>query len=131
MANFSTLDVLIIDDDKNICSIMKEYLEEMNVFRLIVVANDGMLASSKLQNQRFGLIILDMSMPKKSGYDLIKDFEPPSLNKKENVVVISGTLDRDLIAKIIQRGVKNFLVKPFDEASFKDKISKMLALPAN
>lgn len=126
MANNSTIDVLIVDDDKNICAIMKEYLEEMNCFRLIVEAHDGSLASSKLQNQKFGLIILDMNMPKKSGLDLIRDLEPPSENKKDNVLVISGTLDRDLIARVIQRGVKNFLVKPFDEASFKDKVSKMI-----
>lgn len=127
MVNSSVIDVLIVDDDKNICAIMKEYLEEMNCFRLIVEANDGNLASSKLQNQKFGLIILDMNMPKKSGFDLIKEFEAPSENKKENVLIISGTLDRDLIARVIQRGVKNFLVKPFDEAAFKDKVSKMIA----
>jgi response regulator of citrate/malate metabolism len=127
MASLSNIDVLIVDDDKNICAIMKEYLEEMGTFRLIVEAHDGSVASSKLQNQKFGLIILDMNMPKKSGFDLIKDFEPPCVNKKDNVLVISGTLDRDLIARIIQRGVKNFLVKPFDEESFKDKVTKMIA----
>jgi response regulator of citrate/malate metabolism len=127
MVNLSNIDVLIVDDDKNICAIMKEYLEEMHAFRLIVEAHDGSIASSKLQNQKFGLIILDMNMPKKSGFDLIKDFEPPCVNKKDNVLVISGTLDRDLIARIIQRGVKNFLVKPFDEESFKDKVTKMIA----
>jgi response regulator of citrate/malate metabolism len=127
MASSSNIDVLIVDDDKNICAIMKEYLEEMGTFRLIVEAHDGSIASSKLQNQKFGLIILDMNMPKKSGFDLIKDFEPPCVNKKDNVLVISGTLDRDLIARVIQRGVKNFLVKPFDEESFKDKVTKMIA----
>jgi response regulator of citrate/malate metabolism len=127
MVHPSTIDVLIVDDDKEICVIYREYLESMKCFRLIVEANDGSVATQKLQNQKFGLIILDMNMPKKSGFDLIKEFEGPSANKKEHVLVISGTLDRDLIAKIIQRGVKNFLVKPFDEASFKDKIAKMIA----
>jgi response regulator of citrate/malate metabolism len=129
MTNFNLVDVLIIDDDKNICSIIKEYLNEMKLFRLIVEAHDGSVATQKLQNQKFGLIILDMNMPKKSGFDLIKEFEgsSTSVNKKENVLVISGTLDRDLIAKVIQRGVKNFLVKPFDEESFKEKVHKMVA----
>ncbi len=127
MATLGTIDVLIIDDDKNICSIIKEYLTEMNCFRLIVEAHDGSVATQKLQNQKFGLIILDMNMPKKSGLDLVKDLESTSANKKDNVLVISGTLDRDLIAKTIQRGVKNFLVKPFDEEGFKDRVKKMIS----
>lgn len=128
MGSLSTIDVLIIDDDKNIRAIIKEYLEEMGSFRLIVEAHDGFVATSKLQNQKFGLIILDMNMPKKSGFDLIKEFEAgASENKKDNILVISGTLDRDLIARVIQRGVKNFIVKPFDEETFKDKVSKMIA----
>jgi response regulator of citrate/malate metabolism len=125
----NTVDVLIIDDDKDICAIMKEYLSDMKCFRLIVAAHDGSVATQKLQNQKFGLIILDMNMPKKSGFDLLKEFEGTShsTNKKENVLVISGTLDRDLISKVIQRGVKNFLVKPFDEAGFKERVNKMVA----
>lgn len=126
MTNFSTIDVLIIDDDKQLCAVLKQYLEDMQRFRKIVEAHDGTVATQKLQNQAFGLILLDMNMPKKSGFDLIKEFDGASLNKKDNVLVISGTLDRDLIARIIQRGVKNFLVKPFDEQSFKEKVAKLL-----
>jgi response regulator of citrate/malate metabolism len=132
MGNPSTIDALIVDDDKNICAIIKEYLESMRCFRLIVTANDGSIATQKLQNQSFALIILDMNMPKKSGVDLLKEFDGTSStsNKIENILVISGTLDRDLIARVIQRGVKNFLVKPFDEASFKDKVSKIIGVKA-
>lgn len=133
MANLSTIDVLIIEDDPDISAIAKEYLESMNCFRHIIEANDGMIATQKLQKQKFGLIILDMNMPKKNGLDLISEFEPApgtstaAMNKKENVLVISGTLDRGLIAKVIQRGVKNFLIKPYDELAFKEKVSKMIA----
>ena len=128
MNNLSQSDVLIIEDDIELCGVLKQYLEEMQTFRKVVEAHDGLVATQKLQNQTFALIILDMNMPKRSGFDLIKEFEGAAINKKDHVLVVSGTLDRDLIARIIQRGVKNFLVKPFDEQSFKDKVSKMLSL---
>ena len=68
-----------------------------------------------LGNQKFAIILLDVSMPKKTGYDLIGDISQSALNSIDSILIVSGTLEKDLIAKILQSGVKNFMVKPFDE----------------
>ncbi len=119
-------DVLICDDDKAICEILREYCEHMGCFKNIVFAHDGITATQKLRNQKFALICLDISMPKKTGYDLIGEFDANSINIKDNILVVSGTLEKDLIAKIIQGGVKNFMVKPFDEKQFQEKVLRIL-----
>lgn len=119
-------DVLICDDDKNICEILKVYCEHMGCFKSIVFAHDGITATQKLRNQKFALICLDINMPKKNGYDLLGDIEVGGHNTKESVLIVSGTLEKDLIAKIIASGVKHFMVKPFDEQNFQDKVLKIL-----
>jgi response regulator of citrate/malate metabolism len=119
-------DVLIVDDDKNICEILREYCHNMGCFKNIVFAHDGIMATQKLRNQKFAIILLDLNMPKKSGFDILSEFGQDSLNQKENILVVSGTLEKDLIAKIISRGVKTFLVKPFDETAFQDRVLKIL-----
>lgn len=119
-------DVLIVDDDKNICEILREYCHNMGCFKGIVFAHDGIMATQKLRNQKFSLILLDMNMPKKSGYDILGEFDSETLNQKENILIVSGTLEKELIAKILSRGVKTFLVKPFDEPTFQDRVLKIL-----
>lgn len=119
-------DVLICDDDKNICEILKVYCENMGCFKNIVMSHDGITATQKLRNQKFSLILLDITMPKKSGYDLIGDVEVGGINSKDNILIVSGTLEKDLIAKILSSGVKNFMVKPFDEKQFQEKVLKIL-----
>lgn len=119
-------DVLIVDDDKNICEILREYCHNMGCFKNIVFAHDGIMATQKLRNQKFAIILLDLNMPKKSGFDILSEFGQDSLNQKENILVVSGSLEKDLIAKIISRGVKTFLVKPFDETAFQDRVLKIL-----
>lgn len=123
-------DVLIIDDDKNICEVLKAYCENMGCFKNILIANDGLMASHKLRNQRFSLILLDMNLPKKSGMDLINEFTDSDLNQKDSIIVVSGTLEKEIIAKVIGSGVKNFLIKPIDEATFQAKVLKVLNIPA-
>ena len=120
-------DVLIVDDDKAICEILKEYCVHMGCFKNIVIANDGITAAQKLRNQRFAIVLLDINMPKKNGIELLAEFDGDAINSKDSVLVVSGTLEKDVIARIIQRGVKNFLVKPFDEPAFQDKVLKVLS----
>ena len=121
-------DVLICDDDKGICEILKVYCENIGCFKNIVFAHDGITATQKLRNQKFALICLDINMPKKTGYDLLGDIEIGNVNTKDSILIVSGTLEKELIAKIIQSGVKNFMVKPFDEQSFQDKVLKILGM---
>lgn len=119
-------DVLIVDDDKNICEILKEYCLKMGCFKNVVTANDGIMATQKLRNQKFSLVLLDINIPKKSGIDLLSEFEVGSINTKESILIVSGTLEKDVIAKILGSGIKNFLVKPFDEKNFQEKVIKIL-----
>lgn len=122
----SQRDVLICDDDKGICEILKVYCENMGCFKNIVFAHDGITATQKLRNQKFTLICLDISMPKKTGFDLLGDIAIGSINTKESILIVSGTLEKDLIARIIENGVKHFMVKPFEEKNFQEKVLKIL-----
>jgi response regulator of citrate/malate metabolism len=101
----------------------------MGCFKNVVMAHDGIMATQKLRNQKFALILLDLTMPKKSGADLLTEFGTESLNQKESVLIVSGTLEKDLIAKILALGVKTFLVKPFDEDTFQERVLKILSTP--
>lgn len=123
-------DVLIVDDEKGICEVLKQYCENLGCFRHIILANDGAIASNKLRNQKFALILIDLKMPKKSGLDLMREFDDKSINKKSNVMVVSGTLDKTMLEKSIALGIKNFLPKPFDEAVFQEKVLKLIAASA-
>jgi len=120
------IDCLIIDDERDICEVLKLYCENLGIFRNIIVARDGVTGTNKLHNQKFGLILLDLNMPKKTGIDVLKEFDGDHKNNLEDVVVVSGELDKTKLTKILTRGVKNFMIKPFDEAQFQEKVLPVL-----
>lgn len=119
-------DCLIIDDDRDIVDVLTMYCENMGLFRNILVSRDGVDASKKLHNQTFSLILLDINMPKKTGLDLLNEFDDLNPNSLENVVIVSGELGKDELAFSLKHGVKNFVVKPFDEATFQAKILSVM-----
>ncbi len=122
-----TDDVIIIDDDREVSSILEMYLEEMGLFRNVISARDGSEASKKLLNQKFACILLDINMPKKSGVNIIKEFHKGKGNTLESVIVISGGLDKAIMGEAMKSGVRHFLVKPFNEEVFIKKVKSVLA----
>lgn len=121
-------DVLIIEDDISICEILEDYCKKMGCFRNVLIAQDGSMASSKMRNQKFALILVDLKLPKKGGLDLVRELDDKSVNRRSSVLIVSGTLDKTMLEKLVALGVKNFLPKPFDEAGFQEKVLKVLAL---
>ncbi|MBT3584303.1 MAG: response regulator [Halobacteriovoraceae bacterium] len=119
-------DVIIIDDDKKVCDVLEMYCENLGCFRNIIVANDGSIASKKLTNQIFGLILLDVNMPRKTGIDILKEFKDSHPNNIENVILVSGELDKHVITAAMKQGCKQYLVKPFDEGAFAEKVRPVL-----
>jgi two-component system, chemotaxis family, chemotaxis protein CheY len=127
MANvYKSNDVLIVDDDKEICNVIEMYLENMGCFRNIIKAHDGSIAASKLTNQRFGLVLLDLNLPKRSGIDVLKLFDKSALNAVESVVIVSGEMGKEVMTTALRQGVRFFLIKPFDETSFQQKVIESL-----
>ncbi|PIP95654.1 MAG: hypothetical protein COW00_00760 [Bdellovibrio sp. CG12_big_fil_rev_8_21_14_0_65_39_13] len=120
-------DAIIVDDDKEVIEVLKMYCENLGCFRYIITAKDGIEASMKLSNQKFALILLDINMPKKTGVDILKELDKNSNNSVDSIVIVSGELNKNVISTAMSKGVKNYLVKPFDEDAFQTKIRQVLA----
>ncbi len=127
MNQMANNDVIIIDDDRGVIEVLELYCENLECFRYIIKASDGAEASKKLRNQKFALILLDINMPRKSGVDVINEIvDKDHPNNLESVVIVSGELNKEVLAATMKKGVKNFLVKPFDESQFKERVSAVL-----
>ena len=123
------LDCLIVDDDPSVIDTLKMYCEDLHLFRNIIVAEDGHMATTKMSNQKFALILIDLNMPKKDGIKLLKDFSSKTnINNIDNVVIVSGELDQKKLTEAISMKVKNFITKPFSEEVFQDKVRPALNL---
>ena len=120
-------DVLIVDDEKKISKLVQEVLVGTGLFRNVMIASDGIEATQKLMNQTFAVVVLDIKMPKKSGIDVLKEFKDEvGFNSPSSVIIVSGFLDQSVMNHAIKAGVKNFLIKPFDQAALVTKVAEVL-----
>lgn len=119
--------ILLIDDEEEIKALMSNYLIKSQIDeKRIVMASDGREAILKIQNQDFGLIIVDILMPKLNGIDLIKELRTRKRYKDIPILIISGSVDADSVKMAAAMGVTNIIVKPFTYNIFLEKISRAL-----
>ena len=124
--SFPHHNAIIIDDEEAIVEVLKAQMDGMNLFKHVVSANDGLIALTKLQNQEFSLIILDLNLPKKNGMDILAKLIAENKSYAKKILVISGDLVKNSLELMLKLGVKNFLVKPFDKKVFESKVKEIL-----
>ena len=100
--------ILIIEDDLNIAELEKDYLE-MNGYAVEVI-QDGNLGLKKAMQGIYDLIVIDLMLPNKSGFDIVKEirkqFEVP-------IIIVSARTDDIDKIKGLGYGADDYLTKPF------------------
>ena len=100
--------VLIADDNLQIVSILKEYCKKNNFN--VTLAHDGEETLEKIRNNKFDIVLLDIMMPKKNGFDVCKEVRTFS-----NVPIIMITARGEDFERImgLETGADDYIVKPF------------------
>ncbi len=111
--------ILIAEDNESNMKLMYDLLSSQNYD--VHKAFDGEEALQKLKNNNYDLLILDIQMPKKSGYDVLKEINTPI-----KVIIVSAcAMEKDIeLAKNI--GYLNYLTKPIKVFAFLEKVKAAL-----
>lgn len=121
--------ILLIDDEDEIKALMSNYLIKSQIDeKRIVMASNGREALLKIQNQSFGLIIVDIMMPKMNGIDMIKELKTRKKYRDIPVLIISGSVDTENVKMAVAMGVTNIIVKPFTYNIFLEKVGRALGV---
>ena len=115
--------LLIIDDDPNICEMLRLYFE--NESYKVKTANDGVEGLNYFKIFEPDLVLLDIMMPKKDGWQVCREIREISPKP-----VIMITAKGDVFDKVLglELGADDFIVKPFDLKELSARITAVLRL---
>jgi len=115
-AETSRLTTLFADDDPFYRELAKAALVEAG--QNVTVAEDGTSAASFLAKGPYDLAVIDLDMPGKDGFEVIKATRAGGPNAEVPIIVLTGHDDADVIERAYQAGATSFLVKPVNWALF-------------
>ncbi len=126
MAVDTDMSVLIVDDYKTMLRIINNLLGQLG-FKNVDEATDGTMALELMRNKKYGLVISDWNMEPMTGLELLKTVRGSNDNNT-NVpfIMITAESKTENVIAAKQAGVNNYIVKPFNAETLKQKISAVL-----
>ena len=118
--------ILVVDDFQTMRRIIVNLLRQLG-FTNMVEADDGSTAWERLQaGEHVDLIVSDWNMPKMTGMDFLKQVRASEKWKTTPFIMVTAEGKRENVIAAVQAGVSNYIVKPFNAATLKEKLVKVL-----
>ena len=115
--------VLVVDDDVRMLKLLKEHLhDDFDV----ATAVSGKVAMRFLEKKQTDLILLDYEMPEEKGPDVLARIRANESTKDVPVIFLTGTTERDKIAKALAHKPQAYLLKPIDREKLLEAINKVM-----
>ncbi|HEU4634596.1 MAG TPA: response regulator [Edaphobacter sp.] len=112
---------LIVDDS----SFIREYISRM-LSRMGIACEEAVDGSDALEvlasEEEFDLMLLDLNMPVMNGLECVKALRTAKLHPAMKVMMVTTEADHHFIAKALENGADEFLMKPFTPESLREKM---------
>jgi DNA-binding NtrC family response regulator len=117
----SSLSVLVVDDDKDVCEYLADFL--VNDGYHCVTVSDPTRAIDTLRAGAFHVVILDLMMPTLSGIDLLEMIR--KVDDDIAVIILTGYPSLETATQSIQHEVSAYIKKPFSTDEFREVIQRI------
>jgi len=113
--------IMIVDDDSNICELLRLYLEKEGF--ATVIARNGAQALDIFPKENPDLILLDVMMPELDGWQVCRE-----IRKKSNCPIIMITAKSEVIDRVLglELGADDYVVKPFERKEVVARVKAVL-----
>lgn len=113
--------ILVVDDDRNICEIIRLYLEKEGFE--VTIANDGETALKIFRETTPSVVVLDVMMPKMDGFQVCRE-----IRRVSSIPVIMLTAKGETFDKVLglELGADDYMVKPFENKELVARIKAVL-----
>jgi CheY-like chemotaxis protein len=129
--NSEPMEILLVEDNEDDIVLEQEALADANLVNLMCVVRDGEEAMAYLRRQGKyqkaeapGLILLDINMPKKNGFEVLNEIKAdPALMHIPVVMLTTSESEADVV-KSYAKGACSYITKPMDFDKFKDVVKQ-------
>lgn len=113
--------ILVVDDDKNICELLRMYLEKEGY--AVVMAHNGMDAVNSFNSENPDLVLLDIMLPQLDGWQVCRE-----IRKTSEKPIIMLTAKDEVFDKVLglELGADDYVTKPFDTKEIVARIKAVL-----
>lgn len=122
-------DLLIIDDNKEFCHLLKEHLSEEDDFSVVGMAHNGKEGLELIEQNSPDVLILDLIMPELDGIGVMEELNKiQDLNTK--IIVLTAFGQEEFTKRVVELGADYYIMKPFDLDELSKRLNQLMNPPS-
>ncbi len=118
--------ILTVDDSQLIRRIVSRALRSFKC--RVIEAEDGAIGLKCIEEHKPNIVILDHNMPNMDGFEMLKHVRTNPKIKETKVIMLTANSTPDFIRATVSLGVRDFIVKPFEESQLIAKVLRQVQL---
>ena len=122
--------VLLVEDNPQHLELLEAYMEDMPEARAVTATN-GLEALQKVREESPDLVLLDIMMPKMSGFEVCKRLKADPKTRDILVVMVTALNETSDIERAAECGTDDYLSKPVDRKALVDLMRNLLTAKAH
>ena len=119
--------VLIVDDNREFVSLLKEYLEKQDDIEVAGVAYNGVEALQAIEATDPDVVVLDIIMPYLDGIGVLERMDKQTLEKRPKVVMLTAFGQESITHRVLELGADYYILKPFDLNILTDRLRQLFS----
>ncbi len=119
--------ILIVEDEPEIADNIAALLAAKG--HKVVTCLEGADGVTRARKETFDLLLLDVMLPRMSGFDVCKILRADPKTAKLKIIMVTGLGRMGDVEEAFRAGADDYLIKPFDSVRLYKKIEKVLASP--
>lgn len=121
--------VLLVDDNEQNLELLEAYMEDVPEFRVLTATN-GLEALTKVAEERPDVVLLDIMMPKMSGFEVCRRLKSDPKTRDITVIMVTALSEPSDVERAAECGTDDYLSKPIDRHALIQQMRGLLAAKA-
>lgn len=117
--------VLLVDDNKDFCEVMKDYLSGLDEIEVVGVAYNGMEGLDYIESKHPDVVILDIIMPHLDGIGVMEELNKKGRREDMKIIMLTAFGHQEVTQRLADLGADYFILKPFDMNKLVDRIHQL------
>jgi len=124
--DLATASIMLVDDNAQNLELMQAFLEELPC--KVITASDGVEAIEKIERSCPDLLILDVMMPRMSGFEVCKKVKSQPSTRDTVVIMVTALNEVSDYERAVECGTNDFITKPVNKLELITRVRTLLEL---